>query len=399
MQPNRSTSMATAVGMVFLTLAGTSQLPAQRLMIPAGSVIMVRTSSPLESGTAKAGQTFETVVTDTVRVDDFTAIPANSRIRGVITFAQPADRRRSGIIEVHFDQLMLPDGNSYPLNAKLTSTDATERRQIETNPNARVLLVGSRGGIGAAIAGSSSTQSPVNGLLAALGDAFSEGRDVSLGAGTPLAVQLVQGLSVGRRGIARGPDASTIYTAADRIRAAQQGLADRNYYRGAINGRLDDATQRALFQFQIDKGLVATGNLDGRTVQALGIASAGSIGTPILSADDASAVRRGAQGLVVRLRQDMGISTTGRLDPQRSYGQADVDLWFALSAFADNAALYEQLVRTSANTDGSGLGGRALIAAAKRVDDALGRTRSSIEIQNGWASLRSRFAVLDPAYR
>ena len=74
-----------------------------------------------------------------------------------------------------------------------------------------------------------------------------------------------------------GPDYQSGYglvnirAAADRIRAAQQQLAQQNYYHGAITGQLDDATQRALFEFQTDKGLRATGNLDGRTAAALGI--------------------------------------------------------------------------------------------------------------------------------
>jgi len=372
-------------------------------VLPEGSVIIVRTSSPLESATAKVGQTFETVVVDTVRVDNYTVIPAGSRIRGVVAFAQAADRQRSGVIQVNFDRLALPDGKAYTLNAKLTSTDAAERRQIESDPNARVVLVGGRGGVGAAIAGAGSEKSPTSGILAALGNLLSEGRDVSVPAGTPLAVQLEQGLVLSRRGGARAPDAFTIYTAADRIRAAQQALAQQNYYRGAINGQLDDATQRALFEYQIDKGIIATGNLDGRTAQALGISAtagpADAANVAILSPEEASLLRRGAQALVGRQRQEMAISTTGRLDARRAYAEGDVELWFALSAFADNASLYEQLVRVSGNVEGSALAGKALVGAARRVDAALQRARPSAQIQNAWSSIRAQLVELDPTYR
>ena len=271
MTSTRTKSLACGMWTVPLTLFAVAALPAQRLVLPEGSVIIVRTSSPLESSTAKVGQTFETVVVDTMRVDNYTVIPAGSRIRGVVTFAQAADRQRSGVIEVNFDRLTLPDGKAYNLSGKLTSTDAAERRQIESDPNARVVLVGGRGGVGAAIAGAGSERSPASGILAALGNLLSEARDVRVAAGTPLAVQLEQGLVLSRRGAARAPDAFTIYTAADRIRAAQQALTQQNYYRGGINGQLDDATQRALFEFQVDKGIIATGNLDGRTAQALGL--------------------------------------------------------------------------------------------------------------------------------
>jgi len=401
MRCSQTKSLAGGLWTLFFTLVAVSGLSAQpRLVLPEGSVIMVRTSSPLVSSTAKVGQTFETVVADTVRVDNYTAIPADSRIRGVVTFAQPANRQRSGVIEVNFDRLAMPDGKVYALSGKLTSTDSAERRQIESDPNSRVVLVGGRGGVGATIAGAGSEKSPASGILAVLGTMLSEARDVRVPAGTPLAVQLEQALVLSRRGNARAPDAFTIYTAAERIRAAQQALAQQNYYRGAINGQLDDATRRALFGFQIDKGITATGNLDWRTAQALGLSStAGAGNAAVLSPEESSLLRRNAQGLVGRQRQDMAISTAGRLDTRRTYAEGDVELLFALSAFADNASLYEQLVRVSGNADGSALAGKSLVAAARRVDTALQRTRMSQEIQNAWSSIRTQLAVLDPTYR
>jgi peptidoglycan hydrolase-like protein with peptidoglycan-binding domain len=216
-------------------------------------------------------------------------------------------------------------------------------------------------------------------------------------------VQLEQDLALTRRGNSRAPDAYTIYTAADRVRAAQQALAQQNYYRGSINGQFDDATRRALFEFQIDKGLTATGNLDWRTAQALGISSTGTgtgaVNAPILSAEEASLLRRDAQALVGRERQELGISTTGRFDTRRTYTGDDVELWFALSAFADNSSLYEQLVRVSGNAEASASAGKALISAARRVDAAFQRARTSSQLQNGWSSVRGRLSALDANYR
>jgi peptidoglycan hydrolase-like protein with peptidoglycan-binding domain len=400
MRLSRARSPAGGALTLVLMLGAATRLSAQaRVVLPEGTVIVVRTSSPLESSTAKAGQTFETVVADTVRVENFTVIPAGSRIRGVVTFAQPADRQRSGVIEVNFDRLTLPDGRSQALSGKLTSTDAAERRQIESDPNARVVLVGGRGGVGAAIAGAGSERSPASGIFAALGNLLSEGRDVRVPAGTPLAVQLEQGLVLRARGAARTPDAFTIYTSADRIRAAQQALAQQNYYRGPINGRLDEATQRALFEFQIDKGIIATGNLDGRTAQALGVTTTADATAPILSPEEASVVRRAAQAVLGRFRQDVGISASGRLDARRTYAESDLEVWFALSAFADNASLYEQLVRVSGNAEGSAQAGKALVGAARRVDAALQRGASSAQIQSAWSSIRAQLGELDPSYR
>ena len=388
-----------------LSLFAVSAASAQaRLILPEGTVIIVRTATPLESSNAQVGQAFSTFVTDTVRVDNYTVIPAGSRIRGAITFVQAATRQQSGVIEVNFDRLTFPDGMSYAIAGKLTSTDPEERRQIDASADPRVVLVGGRSGAGAVIAGAGSSDSPVSGILAALGGLLSSGRNVSVPAGTRLAVQLEQPLTLRGRGAARAADAYTIYTAAERISAAQQALAQQNYYRGPINGQLDDATQRALFEYQTDKGFPATGNLDWRTARSLGLLTAGGLGTTtpsygaMLTVDQASTVRRNAQALVGRERQDLAIYTAGQLNAQRAYTEGDFDLWFALSAFADNASLYEQLLRSSANDQGSAVAGRALINAARRVDTALQNARPSSAVQSTWTSIRRQLSAIDSSY-
>ena len=400
MHPTRLHKYLTVCG-VALTFSAASIASAQsRVVLPAGSVIIVRTTTPLQSATAKSGQTFDTNVEESVGVDEFTVIPAGSKIRGVISLATPATRQQSGVIEVVFDRLTLPNGSTFPIDGKLTSTDSAERRQIQSDPNARVVLVGERGGIGGAIAGAGSGKS-ANNIFAALGTLLSQGRDVNVAAGTPLAVELQQAVTLRGGGRLRGVEGSTIYTATDRVSAAQQALARLNYYRGPVTGQLDDATRTALFQFQVDRGLRGTGNLDGRTAQALGLDLGTGTGTglsgSILSAAQASAVRRDAQSLVARYRSELNASGIGRLDPTRTYAQSDLDLWFALSAFADNASIYEQLVTNGGNRDAVVLAGRALAGAARRVDTAAQSARTSGQLQNSWAAIRRQLVTIDTA--
>jgi len=378
-----------------LALFAASAASAQsRVVLPAGSVIIVRTTTPLQSATARTGQTFETNVEESIGVDEFTVIPAGSRIRGVVTLATPATRQQSGVVEVVFDRLTLPNGSTFPISGKLTSTDSAERRQIESDPNSRVVLVGERGGIGAAIAGAGNGKS-ANTIFAALGSLLSEGRDVSVPTGTPLAVELENAVTLRGGGRLRGSEASTIYTATERVRVAQQALAQRNYYRGVINGQLDDATRQALFQFQADRGLSATGNLDGRTAQALGINLGVAMSGSVMTASEASTVRRDAQQLVSRLRSELSASALGRVDPTRAYAQSDLDLWFALSAFADNASIYEQIVTSGSNPNAAVLAGRSLSDAARRVDAAMPNARTSAQAQNTWAGIRRQITTID----
>jgi peptidoglycan hydrolase-like protein with peptidoglycan-binding domain len=400
LRPN--TYRAAVSGLALAFVAASAASAQNRVVLPAGTVIIVRTTAPLQSATAKSGQTFETNVEESIGVDEFTVIPAGSKIRGVVSLATPATRQQSGVIQVVFDRLMLPNGSTFQINGKLTSTDSAERRQIDSDPNANVVLVGERGGIGAAIAGAGSSKS-TNNIFAALGSLLSEGRDVSVPSGTPLAVELESAVTLRGGGRMRGQLGSTIYTAPERVSAAQQALAQQNYYRGAVNGQLDDATRRALFQFQVDRGLSATGNLDGRTAQALGINLTGGVSGSILtgsvlSAAQASAVRRDAQNLVSRYRSELAASGMGRLDPNRTYAQGDLDLWFALSAFADNASIYEQIVASGNNRDGAVLAGRALANAARRVDSAIPSARSSSQLQNAWNTLRRQLTTIDTSY-
>lgn len=385
---------------VMLMLAATPVLEAQnRLALPRGSVIIVRTATPLESSSARVGQTFETNILDSVRVDGYTVIPAGSRIRGIVRTVQPATRQQSGVMEVAFDRLTLADGTAIPITGRLTSTDSAERRQIESRADQRVVLVGGRGGIGAAIAGAGGGSSTASGLLAALGGLLSEAQDVRVPAGTPLAVQLEQRLVLNSRGLRR-TDASTIYTDANQIREAQLALTRLNYYRGVADGELSYATQRALIEYQIDRNIAATGNLDGRTAQLLGLSldNTGG-GSVVLSAEQASNMRRNSQSLVARERQVQGISTLGQLNTRRAYSETDLELWFALSAFADNASLYEQVVRTSGTTDGAMLSGLALVNAARRVDAALARTNASPALRNSWSMIKTQMMEIDPSYR
>jgi len=396
------TLWSAALALFAVSTAASAQ---SRIVLPAGTVIIARTTSPLQSASARTGQTFEANVEESIGVDEYTVIPAGSRLRGVVQAARAATRQQSGVIDVAFDRLTLPNGSTFPITGKLTSTDSAERVQIDSDPNAHVVLVGENDGAGIAGAGSSGS---LNAIFAALGGLLSQGRDVNVPSGTPLAVELANSVTLRGGGRLNGNEASTIYTATDRIRAAQQALSQQNYYRGSINGQMDDATRRALFQYQVDHNLSGTGNLDGRTARALGInlgagvnsrtgLSTGMTGS-ILSASQASAVRRDAHNLVTRLRSELAPSGLGRLDTSRSYSQADLDFWFATSAFADNASLYEQIVNSAGNRDATVLAGRSLVAAAQRVDAAMQSARLSTYDSNAWTSIRRQISTLGTSY-
>ncbi|HUF90336.1 MAG TPA: peptidoglycan-binding domain-containing protein [Gemmatimonadota bacterium] len=386
-------------GVAVLALAWPGVLTAQqRFLVPAGTVLTVTTDQRLSSATMAQGTRFTTTVADSVRVDGYTVIPAGSRIAGEIAVVRRANRNDSGVLGVNFDELQLVGGGRVAIDGKLTSTDPAERRQIDARGDSQVVLVGGRQGVGATIGaiGASEGTDPVAGILGALGALLSEGSDVELPAGTSVAVQLEQPVVLNAIGApARRPDAFTIYTASETIRAAQEALRTRGYYSGPMDGRLSDSTRRALLAFQIDNGVLATGNLDGRTAERLGVEV--SLATA-LTPGEASYVRGVAQDLVTRWRTALGVTAAGRMEGRQLYDEAEVELWFALSGFADAAGLYEQVVRASGNVQGVAAAGAALVGSARRVDAAMDRIEVPARLARSWTLVRQELGILDPAY-
>src|ERR1043165_6263023 len=197
------TSRPLALALAAFTF-GAAELGAQTGLLPAGTVVLVRTTSAFDSRTAQTGQSFETTIDQNVSLDGYSVLPAGTKLGGTIAMARAATRAQSGVIDLHFDKLIMSDGSTVPITGKLTSTDSAERRQINADPNAHVVLVGGRGGIGAAIAGAGSSQNP-NNILSALGSLLSQGQDVAVPAGTQLAVELERAVSLRRRGRIASP--------------------------------------------------------------------------------------------------------------------------------------------------------------------------------------------------
>ena len=371
----------------------------QRILLPEGTVFTVEIDAALSSRSAREGATISARVTDSVRVEGYTVIPAGSLVQGVVTNVRPASQQESGVIGLEFEQLTPPGGTTVAIDGKLTSTDPAERRQIDAQGDSRVVLVGGRRGAGAAVGaiGAGQPDDPISGILGALGGLLSEGADVQIPAGTQLAVQLERGVVLSASGRpSPEADAFTIFTSTEMIRAAQDALRSRQYYRGASDGQLGELTQRALVAFQIDNGILVTGNLDGRTAQALGLSLAGPSG---LDAEEAVLMLRSAEIATARYREALGISTTGRLSARRTYAPAELELYFALSAFTNNAGLYEQTVRVSGNAVGVQAAGEALMMAAERVDQARFAVQVPARVVAPWDTVQDLLVALDPAYQ
>src|SRR5689334_12954190 len=91
-------------GAAIAVMATSTMAVAQSRVLPAGTVIFVRTTEPLQSSAAKTGQTFDTNVEESIGVDEYTVIPSGSKLRGLVTMVTPANRQQSGVIDIVFDR-------------------------------------------------------------------------------------------------------------------------------------------------------------------------------------------------------------------------------------------------------------------------------------------------------
>ena len=156
-------------------------------VIPSGQEIDVRLETELSSDTAQVEQRFEaTTVADLYRGNDV-LIPAGSVLRGVVSSVTKATRmERKGSLTVAFDQISI-SGRTYPMRGIVTQALESEGIRGEAPK------IGAGAGIGAIIGGIiGGVKGALLGVLIGGGGtiAATEGKDVTLPAGTILRVRL-----------------------------------------------------------------------------------------------------------------------------------------------------------------------------------------------------------------
>jgi peptidoglycan hydrolase-like protein with peptidoglycan-binding domain len=74
-----------------------------------------------------------------------------------------------------------------------------------------------------------------------------------------------------KSGAMRGSRAGGMAATDEKVKAAQQALKDKGHDPGNVDGKLGPKTQSALRDFQKAQGIEASGHLDAKTTQALGM--------------------------------------------------------------------------------------------------------------------------------
>lgn len=156
-------------------------------IIPVGTEIDVRLQNQLSSDSAQVEDRFEATTVVDLSEGNRVLIPAGSLVRGIIRSVDRASRTdRKGSLTVAFDQVTI-NGRSYPMRG--TVTDAIESEGIRGEAG-RIGAGSAIGGIIGGIIGG--VRGALLGVLIGGGGtiAATEGKDVTLPAGTILRVRL-----------------------------------------------------------------------------------------------------------------------------------------------------------------------------------------------------------------
>jgi hypothetical protein len=119
--------------------SGSQVASARSISVPQGAVVPVTMDETITSATARVGQAFTaTVVSQSLGDSEF---PPGTKIRGVVTQVSPRTNDNPGVLELDFRNVVLPNGDRYPINAALTSLDndsvTTTRGRVTAKASSR----------------------------------------------------------------------------------------------------------------------------------------------------------------------------------------------------------------------------------------------------------------------
>ena len=188
-------------------------LQARIATAPRGTTFEVKTNSTINSMSSKVGDTFSAEIAEALIIDNKTLIPAGSELIGQVTFVESAGRiGKNALMDIRFTSIRLPDGERMPINAKITTTDASGVLKGGKKSNIILKAAGTTVGstaVGAVAGtsagaildgvtvGSAAIMGTAIGGIAGLGYAiYHKGKDIVLPSGTQLGVTLEQPLTV-----------------------------------------------------------------------------------------------------------------------------------------------------------------------------------------------------------
>jgi hypothetical protein len=165
--------------------------------------------TPLNSHDSKPGDAFSATL-DTGGEGMYDGLPARTQVFGTVVYARRQVHRDPGVIQLHFDHLVLPNGRTIPVNGRLCGIDDTNAMRsdggwlVAKNPERNNTMVFVAYGQDRALIVSFPTNRPlgdgmIHNMLTASLDASQRmrlARNAELSAGTRMGLRLYDGLVI-----------------------------------------------------------------------------------------------------------------------------------------------------------------------------------------------------------
>ncbi len=201
-----------------------NRLSAGTRFLPRGYVLLLRMDTRLDSSRVRPSDRFHARIDEALTDEDGNMVlPANLLVVGHVQEVTPAQMgRRSGIIEISFDRLVMPDGRELPVKGILTSADARERKKLKIDEEGVIegggqlkrntVFVGGGAATGAvigAIAGGAALGAAVGAAAGVVAVLLAKGKEAIVEPGTLIGLELTESLDLTQRGTLPPPRTTT----------------------------------------------------------------------------------------------------------------------------------------------------------------------------------------------
>ncbi len=201
-----------------------NRLSAGTRFLPRGYVLLLRMDTRLDSSRVRPSDRFHARIDEALTDEDGNMVlPANLLVVGHVQEVTPAQMgRRSGIIEISFDRLVMPDGRELPVKGILTSADARERKKLKIDEEGVIegggqlkrntVFVGGGAATGAvigAIAGGAALGAAVGAAAGVVAVLLAKGKEAIVEPGTLIGLELTESLDLTQRGTPPPPRTTT----------------------------------------------------------------------------------------------------------------------------------------------------------------------------------------------
>jgi len=185
---------------------------AEKIAIPAGSVLHCRLTQTITTQLNVEGDPFTANVSEPVTIDGHVVIPVGAKIEGRIAQVQrPGHFKGVGEMRLAAEKVVMPDGATFPISAILSAVYGAEGAAVKGDeggvrgPNARVRNLeeigagmGGGGVVGTLFGGLTGTVvgGAIGGVAGYVDTVRKRGPDLALPAGTQLNYQLTRELEI-----------------------------------------------------------------------------------------------------------------------------------------------------------------------------------------------------------